>query len=467
MSLSLLRRCELAQPQPYDGKGEVLWAIVATWLWFGAIILRLQLATPPWTFPEQLVEATSFVVFAAIPIFVLASRPGAQIAQWLLHNHGFRFQALTCCLVAGYILLLQGLGLHSDRFLLLDQLRNLIFKQQFWLNTVIYLSAIFVVLRIPFLFLNLPAFRGILPSNRSQTQPKSQPNFKLELLTLLGLNCLYISLVNTSAFTEGFNFSRSNYWVGLLYGLIYWLANTGPGRKRGDRLRLLDLLLVTACLLSLFWFSLPRLNFGVFLSIDLLVLVMFYGLGLPREHFGYSFQVRSRDLLYTGYAIALAFLLLVPIALLSKFGSSTISPSWTTLPLWSQVAYCLSYAILFSFRVGVFEETVFRSGLMVIIRDSLQTASGDRVSGKRLVLSAAMIGSLIFGLCHIGNDPSPTSSLSPVEYKAVYAGLATAASLFYALAFGETNRLWSSIVIHGIVDTTAVLALGSALTVPF
>ena len=466
MSLSLLRRCELAHPQPYEGKGEVLGAIVATFLWFVAILVRLQLSTQPWTFLEQLVEATSFVVFAAIPVFFLATHPGTQVAKrWLLQNNGLGFQALTCFLLMIYILCLQGLELTSDRFLLLNHLQNLIFQRQLWLNIAIYLSAVFVVLRIPFLFLHLPAFRGI---QRVINLSIAQPRFKLELITLLLLNFLYISLANTSAFTEEFDFQRSNYWVGLIYCLIFWLAEKLPSRKSGDRLRSLDLLLVTACLLSLFWFSLPRLNFGVFISIDLLILVVFYGVGLKREHFGYSFQVRPRDLVYTGYAIVVAFLLLVPVALFFKFGSSsTIVPSWITAPLWTRIAYCLSYAILFSFRVGVFEEVVFRSGLMVILRDALQTASGDQISGKRLVLISAMIGSLIFGICHIGNNPSPTSFLSPLQYKAVYAALATAASLFYSLAFGETNRLWSSIVIHGVVDTTAVLLLGSALTVPF
>ncbi|HEY9906668.1 MAG TPA: CPBP family intramembrane glutamic endopeptidase [Thermosynechococcaceae cyanobacterium] len=186
---------------------------------------------------------------------------------------------------------------------------------------------------------------------------------------------------------------------------------------------------------------------------------------MQREHFGYSFQVRSRDIFYTIGAIVFAFLVLVPVALILKFGYSvgTVTPK-TFL---DQVTFFLSYIVLFSFRVGIFEEVLFRSGLMTLIRDQLQQFSHDRLSGRALVLASALICSVIFGLCHVGNDPAPGSALSPLTYKFIYAGLATIASMFYALAFGETNRLAGAIVIHGVVDTTAVVVLGAALTVPF
>lgn len=466
MPLSLLRRCELANPQPYNGKGELLVAIVGSLLWFFAIIVRLELSSPSWTFLEQAVEATSFVVFAAAPVFFLATSPGAQVAESLLLKHyGLRFQSLICLLLAIYIGCVKGLSLNADRFLLLNHLQNWLFEDQFWLNTAAYVGAVFVVLRIPFLFLSLKAFR---PYQKTFNPAIARVEPDRELIILLLINFLYISLANTSAFFENFNLQRSNYWVGLIYIFIFYLVKVLPIHPRPrNRLRLLDLLLFIVALLSLFWFSLPRLNFGVFISIDLFILVVFYGLGIQREHFGYSFQVRRSDLLYTSGAIVLAFLLLVPIALFFKFGSSTIAPNLATLPNLTQVTFFLSYAILFSFRVGIFEEIIFRSGLMILIRDCLKTVSRDRESEKRLILVSAIVCSLLFGLCHIGNDPSSSSSLSSFQYKTVYAALATAASLFYSLAFGETNRLWSSIVIHGVVDTTAVLLLGAALTVPF
>ena len=467
MSLSFLRRSELANPQQYSGTGEVLIAIVGSFLWFVAIIIRLELSGRSWTFLEQIVEATSFLIFAAVPVFFLATRPGAEVAKrFLLQRNGLWFQTLVCFLLAIYIGCVKGLSLSSAHFPLLNHLQNLLLKDQFWLNTAIYLGAVFVVLRIPFLFLRLKAFQ---PRQSFLSSPTFRIRSDRELLALLLINFLYISLANTGIFSEDFNFQRSNYWVGLIDLLIFCCVKVLPISPRPrDRLRLLDLLLFVVSLLSLFWFSLPSLNFGVFISIDLFILVIFYGVGLQREHFGYSFQVRLSDLLYTICAIVMAFLLLVPAALFFRFGSSSpIALNWTALPNLTQAAFFLSYAILFSFRVGIFEEVIFRSGLMVMIRDHLQSVDRDRPSRKRLVFTSAMICSVIFGICHIGNDPHLGSSLSPFHYKTVYAVLATLASLFYSVVFGETNRLWGAIVIHGVVDTTAVLLLGAALTVPF
>ena len=465
MSLRLLiRRAEFANPQTYNGEGEVWVAIVACLVWFGAIVLRLGFSDRAWTVIEKLVEAASFVVFAGAPIFFFATRSGSRFAQRvLLKNAGFWFQISICGLLGVYISLVKVLSLNPNNFLLLNHLQSSIVPNQFWLNTALLIGATFVVLRIPFLFLDLEAFQR----TQNLISASSNRSFRnIELLSLLLLNSLYIGLINTSAFSDRFQFEKSNYLVGLAYififGIVSLTSNSTPPQRH---LRLLDFLLFAVCLLSLFWFSMPRLNFGLFISLNLFVLVIFHGLGLQREHFGYSFQVRSRDIFYTIGAIVFAFLVLVPVALILKFGYSvgTVTPK-TFL---DQVTFFLSYIVLFSFRVGIFEEVLFRSGLMTLIRDQLQQFSHDRLSGRALVLASALICSVIFGLCHVGNDPAPGSALSPLTYKFIYAGLATIASMFYALAFGETNRLAGAIVIHGVVDTTAVVVLGAALTVPF
>jgi membrane protease YdiL (CAAX protease family) len=45
--------------------------------------------------------------------------------------------------------------------------------------------------------------------------------------------------------------------------------------------------------------------------------------------------------------------------------------------------------------------------------------------------------------------------------------LATLASMLYSIAFAKTNRLAIPILIHGFVDTVAVVLLGGSLAVPF
>ncbi len=230
---------------------------------------------------------------------------------------------------------------------------------------------------------------------------------------------------------------------------------------------LFDLLLVAACLISLFWFARPSFTFGPFIGLTTFVLVVIHGTRLGREHFGYSLQIRYADVVYTAKAVLMAAVILVPFALLLRFtqAKSVIAFDLGTIARYS--LFFLSYAVLFGFRVGLFEEILFRSGLMVFIRDQIQARSYRPLDRKELVTVSALICSVIFGICHIGNNPGAGVALSPFQYKAIYAVLATLASLFYSLAFGETNRLWASITIHGIVDTTAVLLLGASLVVPF
>ena len=73
---------------------------------------------------------------------------------------------------------------------------------------------------------------------------------------------------------------------------------------------------------------------------------------------------------------------------------------------------------------------------------------------------------MLFGLVHIGNEAG-TSTLVPWLYKGLYILLATIASMFYAIAFARSNRLAPAILIHGFIDTTAVVLLGGFLSVPF
>jgi membrane protease YdiL (CAAX protease family) len=458
----LTNRCEFAEPRQYSGKGELLVAVIGCVLWFSAIVVRLSFSQQTWTLTEQLIEATSFVVFAAIPIFFLATRSGsAFVKRVLLRNRGLWFQVFTCLLLGLYITVVKTLALNPARFGWLKEFDSLIIKHYFWANVILFLIGVFIVLRLPFLLLELRNRRVYTQKHQSFSL---LTRYNGQLLLLLSLHFIYTSLVNTSLISTAFTSEYSGYWIGLGYFLVVALMHLPIVRTTPpDRMMVFDLLLAVACLVSLFAFSKPFFSFGAFISLTLFVLVWIYGTGLGRAHFGYSFEIRQADLLYVGKAVLAAIFLLVPLALLLNFTQAKPFSAFD----WRSIPFVLSYAILFSFRVGIFEEILFRSGLMVFIRDQIQARSHQPLNRQQLVLWSAIICSVIFGLCHIGNHPGSGSALSPLQYKAIYATLATLASMFYALAFGETNRLWASITIHGVVDTTAVLLLGASLVVPF
>ncbi len=441
-------------------------ATIGCVLWFSAIVIRLSFSSKPWTLTERLVEAASFLLFAAVPIFFLATPIGAEFAKRvLLRNNGLWFQTLTCLLLGLYISVVKLLALNPTRFSWLKQLDSLIVRNYFPLNVIFFLIGVFVVLRVPFLLLELRD-RRIYTKKHQTIATFIRRNG--QLILLLMANFLYVSLVNTSLVSTAFEAEYSGYFVGFSYVLIAFLMHLPIVRTTSsDRMMVFDLLLAAACLTSLFWFSRPSFSFGPFISLTLFTIVLVYGTGLGRAHFGYSFAVRKADVLYAAKLILLAVALLVPLAFLFKFAASKTASAFDLTSAGRYALFFLSYAILFSFRVGIFEEMLFRSGLMVFIRDQLQARSPQPWERQQLVLISAIVCSIIFGLCHIGNNPGAGIALSPLQYKAIYALLATLASLFYSLAFGETNRLWASITIHGIVDTTAVLVLGASLVVPF
>lgn len=461
----LTNRCEFAEPKRYSGSGERAFAVIGCIVWFIAIILRLSLSNKPWTLTEKLVEATSFVIFAAVPIFFLATREGTEFAKRvLLKNNGLLFQTLACLLLGAYISIVKLLGLNPAQFGWLKQLDRLIIKDYFWLNVVLFLLGAFIVLRMPFVMLALRD-RKLYPTKQYTVLSTIKRNS--QLLLLLIATFIYSSLVNTSLVSTAFQTEYSGYFIGLSYILITILLLSPIIRPSSTRMTAFDLLLAAACLLSLFCFSRPFFSFGPFIGLTLFVLVVIHGTKLGREHFGYSLQIRRTDLFYTAKAVSAAALILVPLALLLKFTHSQSVSAFNLPTIAHAMLVFFSYAVLFSFRVGLFEEILFRSGLMVFIRDQLQVRSQQPRDRKQLVLLSALICSVIFGICHVGNNPNAGIALSPLQYKAIYVALATLASLFYALAFGETNRLWASITIHGIVDTTAVLLLGASLVVPF
>lgn len=441
----LLQPYPFIKPQPYNGRGEIAIALLFSVLWMGAIVVRLSSAEN-WTLLEIIFEASSFGVFAAIPVFFLATPWGDRIAHRILLPHqGLIAQIILCVSLGVYLSLGHALNFNPKHFPWLVQLDDLFVSGQFWLNTFLFLGGVFVATRIPFVMLGL---RQVPFHLKEQHQ----------LGGLLILNTLYLGLHHTGNPVEGVA-------VGLTYGLVCLGMNGSELKKHlgcdscAPRVRLIpsDFFLTILCAGIIYCFSTPSFSFGVFIAVDLFILVLIYGTGLGRAHFGYSFQLRPSDGRVLVRNIAIASLVLIPVAIASGFVRPQSVASFSPLKV-------LSYFALFTLRVGIFEEIFFRSGLMVLFRDLLQ-AKVHKPS--QLVWIPAFGCSLLFGLSHIGNEAIANTTLAPWQYKGLYILLATTASLFYSITFAQTNRLAPSILIHGFVDTTAVLLLGGFLAVPF
>jgi membrane protease YdiL (CAAX protease family) len=435
----MTKQWEFLQPYPYSEWWEVFVALLAPLIWFIAILVGHYLpGSGDWTLSESLIEAFSFVGFAAVPIFGLATPKGDRLAtHLLLPNQGLRFQITLCAALAVFIGVGKGLNLSDRHFDWIEQFNTLIIPDQFWLNVVLFLGGVFVALRIPFVVQAL--------------RQKPLLNLRWQLYGLLALNTLYLSLHRTSSPWEGFIISIV-YGV-ICIGLILPLSHDILPRQQ---LVPSDFWLMVLCVAILYWFSIPSFSFGVFVGVDLFILVMIYGSGLGREHFGYSFASQRRDWSVLGILILAVFILLVPIAVTSGFVQPALVQSqFSSLKL-------AVYFVLFTFRVAIFEEVFFRSGAMVLLRDCL----GGRLSSQATLWISALGCSLLFGLSHIGNAPG-ANTLSLWHYRGIYMALATLASMLYSIAFAKTNRLAIPILIHGFVDTVAVVLLGGSLAVPF
>jgi membrane protease YdiL (CAAX protease family) len=446
----MTKQWEFLQPKPYSGLGEAFIAFLAIVIWFTAILVRHHLPEAgDWPLSESLIEAFSFVVFAAVPIFGLATQSGDRLAkQVLLPKQGLVSQIVLCAALAIQIILGKALNLGFRHFSWMEQFNTLIIPGQFWLNVLLFLGGVFVALRIPF----------VVQSLRQQPQTR----LRWQLYGLLLLNTLYLSFHRTENPQEGLI-------VSIAYGLIC-LGLTWPHRRSvnalpKDRLVPSDFWLMVLCVAILYLFSIPSFSFGVFIGVDLFIVAIVYGSGLGREHFGYSFATRPKDWLVLGALILAVVIILVPLAVISGFVQPALIQNQFS-PLRLAV-----YFVLFSFRVGIFEEIFFRSGVMVLLRDGLGLGASSwtfetRRTSQTILWLSALGCSVLFGLSHIGNGVG-ANTLALWQYRGLYIMLATSASLFYSAAFAKTNRLAVPILVHGFVDTIAVVALGGSLAIPF
>ncbi|AHB87632.1 hypothetical protein NK55_01285 [Thermosynechococcus sp. NK55a] len=431
----------LRSPQ-FSSRREQRLAIAACGLWFWAQFLYLHyLSSNPWPWLESLVESAAVVIIGGFPVLWWASGTpdvdpgGDKVAQ--------RWQGRLLLSLGLYIAI--GLALpQASRFPWHRTLTNLIFANQGGLNVLIFLGGVGAMVRVPFLL-------------RQKTTPPpllwawiSGAAFYL-FFSHTGL----ISPAFPKAYTEGFIITP----IYLLLCLWGDWQRRQPPRATSTGLGWQEIPLIALSLFSLYWFSRPSFRFGPFVAVQLFILVIILGRG--RSHFGYSFEPRWRDARLLAALVLMALVTLVPLGTLLGF-LPLDQFNFTPSPLAVFV-----YVTLFAMRVGIFEEVIFRSGLMILVRDLLRHYGGDRLPPVVTAWGAILICALLFGVLHIGNKPNADIELPLIAYRGVYMLMATLASIFYCLAFACTQRLWAGVVLHGLVDAIAVVFFGAALVAPF
>ncbi|BCX12461.1 MAG: hypothetical protein KatS3mg067_1399 [Thermosynechococcus sp.] len=424
----------------FSSRREQQVAIAACVLWFWAQLLYLRyLSATPWPWLESLLESTAVVMIGGFPVLWWASdqRDCAKLAQ--------RWQGRLLLSLGLYMAI--GLALpEASRFPWHRVLTNLIFADQGGLNLLIFLGGVGAMVRVPFLL-------------RQNTTPPPL------LWAWIGGATLYLLLSHSGLVSPAF---PKGYSEGFLLAPLYLLLcawgdwqRRHPPPTSATGLGWQEMPFIALSLFSLYWFSTPYFRFGPFVALQLFILVIILGKGLGRSHFGYSFEPRWRDARLLAALFLVASAILVPLGTLLGFlplAKFNLTPS----PLAVFV-----YVTLFAMRVGIFEEVIFRSGLMILVRDLLRHYGGDRWRPGVIAWGAILSCSLLFGVLHVGNEPSADMQLPLMAYRGVYILMASLASIFYCLAFACTQRLWVGVLLHGLVDAIAVVFFGAALVAPF
>ncbi|ATS18627.1 CPBP family glutamic-type intramembrane protease [Synechococcus sp. PCC 6717] len=429
----------------FNGTREQYTALLAGLLWFWAQFLYLHYwAQQPWPWLESLVEAAAVVVIGGVPVL------------WWATPKGDRWRSLTAMASRWQWQFVLGLSLyvavayhlpHASLFPWRRVLSHLIVADPWWLNFIFFLVGSVAALRVPFLL-------------RDRTLSG------LERWGWVSTAAVYLLLSHSSLISPAFaTYRTEGFIITPLYLLLCawcdWQHGRSPTSPRPVGLQGKDALLAAVCIFTLYWFSTPHFRFGSFIALQLFILAVIFGSGLGRQHFGYSFEPRWGDARLLGIMVIVALATLVPLGSLLGFlplEEFNLAPPFSKL---------LVYIVLFSMRVGIFEEVLFRSGLMILIRDTLQQRGGDRHDPFWIAWGAILICALLFGVAHMGNTPGSGVELPVVAYRLIYIALATLASLFYCLMFACTQRLWGGVVLHGLVDALAVVSFGATLTAPF
>jgi uncharacterized protein len=160
---------------------------------------------------------------------------------------------------------------------------------------------------------------------------------------------------------------------------------------------------------------------NVVLAVDLALLLFVAFRRL--DGVGYRFRVAQKDLLAFGVNLAMCLVLVVPIGLATGF--VRINPDIDPL------GFVASFVAIF-LTIALPEELLFRG----LIQNFLQK------TWRRAIL-ALVVTSIVFGLAHLNNGPSP-------DWR--YAVLASIAGFFYGRAYLQSGGLMAPSLVHASID---------------
>lgn len=166
--------------------------------------------------------------------------------------------------------------------------------------------------------------------------------------------------------------------------------------------------------------------YGIAILLALWIFLLFRGLSGMK----YQLPHRTMDFLLPVIAYPILAALLIPLALRFSF----MGPYHVPQHLGAR--FVLTRFLIILVATALPEEILFRA----LIQNWLMQKFG---SGLRILLLAAVI----FGCAHLNNGPGP-----PPNWR--YMALATIAGIGYSKVFQKASSVWSSALLHALVNTT-------------
>jgi uncharacterized protein len=160
---------------------------------------------------------------------------------------------------------------------------------------------------------------------------------------------------------------------------------------------------------------------NVVLAVDLALLLFVAFRRL--DGVGYQFRIRQKDLVAFGVNLVMCLVVVVPIGLATGFVRFN--------PDTDPVGFIASFIAIF-LTIAVPEELLFRG----LIQNFLQ-----KTWPRAFV--ALVVTSIVFGLAHLNNGPSP-------DWR--YAVLASIAGFFYGRAYLQSGGLMAPALVHASID---------------
>lgn len=481
-------------PRPYAGTHALLLAGYASLAYMLYEVLQW---TVEWTGtyapgPGEIVFNVIFNVIGFVPVFLVLTPGGlAFVRRELARYHGLTLQLAVVTFVLLYFLV--GVPLqYASVGARLAAVENFVPGWGVPVNLALMSGTILVFLRLPLLLFARRADDGGLPRMVREWRAHREVLAFIVLAGTFGMVLAYSQLVTVVPFS-----AWSLAW--LAYPLVVWLValtqwpllkfgkratkntqepvqgdtrgNTSPGASRYDapdasqdtsrpgtprttpdparspqgtetptglpHLTLADLFTIGIGALAL-------LASGTLPCLGSLLVVwgfiyLIFGTGLGREHFYLSFVPKSRDFVEVVNFVLLSIVIFLPFATLVGFidlANFTTDVSVTEF---------YGMVVVWAFFVGISEELLFRSGVLVLFADWFRARGVERPRTWGLVVSA-----VLFGLAHASKGWD-------------YALCAILAGFAYGLLFLKTRNLFGPIVLHMTVDVIAVAFFGAAL----